>query len=210
MTVFEFSSPLRHDDATVTADLRDATAFLRPLGPGEDEPLDRVFSGMSPHSRASRYLTGLAGMPESMRRALTAVDGHHHVAWLATVGDEPVGIGRYLRTGPCAAEIAFEVVDAHHGRGLGTLLVDVLTTVAAVSGIHRLEATVLPSNRASLRLLERVGLSFRSSLGTLEGEGPLRLLDPPRVDRPAVVRLAMAAAESGPFGGWSERVAGGQ
>ena len=30
----------------------------------------------------------------------------------------------------------------------------------------------------------------------LEAEGPLRLLDPPRIDRTAVVRMAMASAAS--------------
>ncbi len=193
MTVFAFSAPIR-TDTSVTVRLRDGLATLRPLGPGEAEPLLRVFAAMSPASRASRYLTGLSQLPPSMRRVLTAVDGRDHVAWLASVGDEPVGIGRWIRTAPCTAEVAFEVADAHQGRGLGTALVDVLTTVAAVSGIQRLEATVLDSNAASLRLLRHLGLQFRSTLGTLEGTGPLRLLEPARVDRPTVVRLALAAA----------------
>lgn len=209
MTVFQFSSPIRDTGSSVTARLRDGLAVLRPLAPGEEEPLAQVFAAMSPQSRASRYLTGLSQMPPSMRAALTAVDGHHHVAWLASVDGRPAGIGRYLRTAPCTAELALEVADAHQGRGLGTALVDVLTTVAAVSGVRRLEATMLASNAASLRLMEQVGLSFRASFGTLEGSGELRLLDPPRIDRPAVVRLALATA-TGPNESWRERAAGAQ
>jgi RimJ/RimL family protein N-acetyltransferase len=148
-------------------------------------------------------------MPTSMVQALTAVDGHDHVAWLASVAGRPAGIGRYVRTAPCTAEIAFEVVDAWQGRGLGTVLVDVLTTVAAVSGIRTLEATVLPYNKPSLRLLEQVGLSFRASAGQLDGRGRLRLLDVPRVDRPAVVRLALAASATSDEA-WHQRAAGGQ
>jgi RimJ/RimL family protein N-acetyltransferase len=209
MTVFQFSAPIRDTGSSVTVRLRDGLAELRPLGPGEEEPLAHVFAAMSPESRASRYLTGLSQMPSAMRTALAAVDGHRHVAWLASVEGQPAGIARYVRTAPCSAELAFEVVDAHHGRGLGTALVDVLTTVAAVSGIQRVEATLLASNKPSLHLLQRIGLSFQASSGTLEGSGPLRLLDPARVDRPAVVRLALAAA-AGPNGSWSERAAGGQ
>ncbi len=198
---FLFSSPIRDTGSSVIARLHDGFAVLRPLGPDEFEPLAEVFESMSAQSRFSRYLTGLPEMPPGMRRALTAVDGHDHVAWLASVEGRPVGIGRYVRTAPCTAEVAFEVVDAHQRRGLGTVLVDVLSTVAAVSGIRRVEATVLPSNHPSLHLLEQIGLAFRASAGELEGRGELRLLDPPRVDRPAVARLALASP-TGPNASW--------
>jgi RimJ/RimL family protein N-acetyltransferase len=191
--LFQFSAPIRHTGTAVTVRLTDGIAVLRPLGPGEIEPLTEVFDALSAQSRYSRYLTGLPQLPPGMRRALTAVDGYDHVAWLASVDGRPAGIGRYVRTGPGTAEVAFEVVDAHQRRGLGTALVDVLTTVAAVSCIRKVEATVLPSNKASLRLLKRIGLSFRASAGQLDGVGELRLLDPPRVDRPTVARLALAA-----------------
>jgi GNAT superfamily N-acetyltransferase len=209
MTVFQFSAPIRDTGSSTTVRLRDGLAELRPLLPGEEQPLRRVFDAMTLESRASRYLTGLSQLPGPMLRALTAVDGVHHVAWLATIEGRPAGIGRYVRTDPCTAEVAFEVVDAHHGRGLGTALVDTLTTVAAVSGIRRVTASVLPSNAASIRLLEQVGIRLRPCFGVLEGTGDLRLLDPARVDRPAVVRLALAA-RSGPNGSWSERRAGAQ
>jgi len=202
MSLFKFSSPIRDTGTSVTARLQGGLAVLRPLGPDEHQPLTEVFDAMSTQSRASRYLTGLSHLPPAMSRALTAVDGHDHVAWLASVEGRPAGIGRYIRTAPCTAEVAFEVVDAHHRRGLGTVLVDVLSTVAAVSGIRRVEATVLPSNKASLLLLERIGLSFRPAGGQLEGLGELRLLDPPRIDRPAVARLALAVS-AGPNGSWS-------
>ena len=209
MTVFQFSAPIRDTGISVTANLRDGLAELRPLGPDEDQPLLQVFEAMSPASRASRYLTGLSRLSASMLGSLTAVDGHRHVAWLASVDGRPAGIGRYVRTDPCTAELAFEVVDAHHGRGLGTVLVDVLTTVAAVSGVRRLTASVLPSNAASIRLLEQVGIPLRSSFGVLEGTGDLRLLDPARIDRPSVVRLALAAP-TGPNQAWSERAVGAE
>ena len=56
---------------------------------------------------------------------------------------------------------ALAAVDAHQGRGLGTALVDTLMTVASVSGIDRIHATVLPSNDRSLRLLRAIGMAFR-------------------------------------------------
>lgn len=194
MTVFLFSSPLRQDGTSVATRLRDGSlADLRPLGPGEVDPLVAVFDGLSPASRSDRYLVGMHRLTGSMRTALAAVDGHRHVAWLASVDGRPAGIARFVRVGPCTAEIAFEVVDAHQGRGLGAVLLDTVTTVAAVSGIQRLQASVLPSNQRSRHLLARVGLRLGPGDGVLEGEGPLRLLDPPQVDRPAVVRVALGS-----------------
>ena len=53
----------------------------------------------------------------------------------------------------------------------------------------------MPDNAPSLRLLRRMGLSLVPVDGLLEGTGPLRLLDPARVDRAAVVSLALRATE---------------
>lgn len=186
-----------HDHVLVR--LRDGgPATIRPLRAGEVDPLLAVFDQMSSTSRANRYLIGLPRLTRSMMDALVAVDGREHVAWLASVVDRPVGIARYIRVGPATAEIALEVADAHHGRGLGTVLLDAITTVACVNGIRRMQAAVLSENRPSQRLLTRIGVPLRPSGPALEGEGPLRLLDPPRVDRAAVVSLAARALDARP------------
>lgn len=191
MPVFRFS-PLRKDATSVSARLRDgAAATLRPLGPGEIDPLQAVFDGLSTTSRTGRYLVGLPRLSSAMSEALTAVDGHRHVAWLACIEGRPSGIARSIVVAPRTVEVAFEVVDEHQGRGLGAALLDTVTTVASVSGVERIRASVLPTNRPSLRLLAQVGLRLRPSDGLLEGEAPLRLMHPPRVDRRAVVRVAL-------------------
>lgn len=174
--------------------LRDGScAMLRPLLPGEVEPLLAVFEGLSTQSRASRYLVGMPRLPAAMVTALAAVDGCDHVAWLASVAGAPVGIARYIRLSPEIAELAFEVVDQWQGHGLGTALLDTITTVAAARGVRRISATVHPANAPSLRLLARFGIRLAWDDGVLEGEGPLRLLDPAVVDRCAVVALGACA-----------------
>lgn len=175
--------------------LRDGgTAYLRPLEPGETDAILAVFDQMSDSSRALRYLTGLARLPQQMLRMLTDVDGHRHGAWIASVGGEPAGVARFVRL-PGAdgcAELAFEVVDRHHGRGLATALLDAITTVAAARGVRSISASLAPSNTPSRRLLARIGLETHLVDGLLEAQGPLRLLDTPVVDRAAIVRLACA------------------
>jgi RimJ/RimL family protein N-acetyltransferase len=175
--------------------LRDGVvATLRPLRAGETAPLLSVFDGMSPDSRVLRYLTGLPRMPRTLVTMLSDVDDDRHVAWLASIDGEPAGLARYVRLPGCTttAEIAFEVVDRHHGRGLGTVLLDTITTVAAARGVRRLQGTMAASNTASRRLLERVGAPAHLVDGLLEAAGPLRLLEPPVVDRSAVLGLASA------------------
>jgi RimJ/RimL family protein N-acetyltransferase len=163
---------------------------LRPLRAGETEPLLAVFEGLSPASRFSRFLVGVPRLPSSMLSALVDLDGHDHVAWLASIDGMPAGVARSIRVAPDTAEIAFEVADVHQGHGLGTVLLDTVTTVAATHGVRRVRASVLPANAPSLRLLARLGIPLTLNDGLLEGEGPLRLLDPSHVNRRAVVALA--------------------
>ncbi|HEX6249419.1 MAG TPA: GNAT family N-acetyltransferase [Nocardioidaceae bacterium] len=178
--------------------LRDgAEADLRPLARHDTETVQAVFDGMSEQSRALRYLTGLPRLPGTMRRMLSDVDDDRHVAWVACIDGRPVGLARYIRLAevPATAELALEVVDRDHGRGLGTLLLDAVTTVAAARGVRRVRATMAPGNTASRHLIERVGGAARLGGGLLEADGELRLLDPPVVDRAAV--LAVAAGPRG-------------
>lgn len=187
----------RRDAGWIAVRLHDGgQAELRPLGRGDTAPLLRVFEDMSENSRALRYLTGLPRLPRQMLNMLADVDGDRHVAWVASADGEPAGIARYVRVPGCptTAEVAFEVVDRHHGRGLGTVLLDTITTVAAAHGVRSVQATVAPSNATSRRMLGRLGLSLRPVDGLLEAEGPLRLMDPPVVDRGAVVRAACMGA----------------
>ncbi|MGZ4427444.1 MAG: N-acetyltransferase family protein [Nocardioidaceae bacterium] len=173
---------------------------LRPLCPGETAALEAVFAGLSPASRAARYLTGMARLPASMAAVLADVDGWEHVAWLAEVDGRPAGIARYVRCGPAsaAAELAVEVVDAHQGRGVGAVLVDAVTTHAAHAGVRRLHATLRADNGRARRLVQRLGACLTVDGDVIEARGPLRLLDPPVVDRDAV-RAAADRYAGGPL-----------
>ncbi len=192
MSVFSFTSPIRCT-GEVPAEIQGGVAWLRPLGPDEAEPLQTVFEAMSAESRYARYLQAVPALTPGMAHTLTSVDGSEHVAWLATVDGRAAGIGRYFEVGPWTAEIAFEVADELQGLGLGAVLLDTITTVAAASGIRNLQAFVLGSNHRSRHLLSRIGLRLvPQGAGVLEADGPFHLLEQPRVERPMVVHLALA------------------
>jgi GNAT superfamily N-acetyltransferase len=71
---------------------------------------------------------------------------------------QPIGIARLIRNRlrPDEAEIAFEVVDAWHRRGVGRLLLTALAEEAGRLGVRRLTALVLPDNTAAFALVRSV------------------------------------------------------
>ena len=184
-------------DAVVT-DLPDGgTVVLRPLQRGEIAPQLAVLEGMSATSRWQRFLTAMPPrLSTAAQAALSSIDGRQHVAWLASVDGRPAGVARYVEFEPGVAEVAFEVVDAHHGRGIASLLLEVVTTIAAYHGVRQLTATVLPGNDVSVRLLRKVGLCLHAADGLLEGRSELRVPTPAGLDRDAVLDAALAQVEA--------------
>jgi RimJ/RimL family protein N-acetyltransferase len=134
---------------------------IRRLADGERRPVLRVFEGLSERSRRLRFLGPKPVLGERDVEQLVDVGccGRQAVAAIDQATGEAVGIARYVRLGADrqTAEVAFEVVDAWQGRGVGRLLVDALADVAAEEGIRRLHATVAPDNRAALALMRRLG-----------------------------------------------------
>ncbi len=133
---------------------------IRPLASTDRDVVGEVFAGLSRSSRYARYLGAVEGLTGPMLDALSDVDPDRHVVLVAEVGHGrrriPVGLARYVVDGPARAEIAYEVVDAWQGRGVGTRLARALIAEARRRGLAQVHATVLADNTASLRLLERV------------------------------------------------------
>ena len=69
--------------------------------------------------------------------------------------------------------------DDYQGRGLGTLLLDLLGLVALEHGIEEFVAVVLPENSPMRDLLRSAGIdvAWAPDLGALRGIGPVRDVD---------------------------------
>jgi acyl-CoA synthetase (NDP forming)/RimJ/RimL family protein N-acetyltransferase len=138
--------------------LRDGrTAHLRPIR-GED--LDGLQRFHQAQSAESVYLRFFAPMPELSLRDLhrfTHVDHVDRVALVITIGDQIRGVGRYDRVEGETAEVAFTISDPHHGRGLGSVLLEHLAAAARENGIHRFVAEVLPQNRKMIAVFRDAG-----------------------------------------------------
>jgi GNAT superfamily N-acetyltransferase len=160
-------------NATVNlATARDGTAVqLRRLRRDERELVARFFAGLSDESRRRRFLQPMPRLPEAMLRRLVDVDGRRHVAVVAEVDGESVGIARWIALAdePGTAEVAVCVTDRYQGRGIGRLLVQALRPLAVRAGLISLVYLVDPTNRPALRLLRSLGVELAFRDGLVEG-----------------------------------------
>lgn len=143
---------------------------------GDTATIEAVFDGLSPRSRAERFLTGMPTLPPSMLRVLASPDGQHHVAMVASTSGQPIGVVRYVRTEPRSAEVAGAVVDAWAGLGVGRTLFTLLSHHAVRQAIHSFVFTVAGGNQRMVQALRRRGAELPRASGVMDGRLDLRLL----------------------------------
>jgi len=99
------------------------------------------------------------------------------VALLALTGDEVVGVASYvlLRDRPERAEVAFAVADHMHHKGIATLLLEHLVSLARSQQIATFRAQTLSENKAMLNVFAGAGLPVkrRYAEGVIELTFPL-------------------------------------
>lgn len=155
MTLVLDRYPVPATQPTGPADVR-----VRRLNPSDAAALDATFGGMSARSRFLRFHTATPRLTPRMRRVLLDIDGRRHVAVVAEAGPEnepsAIGIARALDVGGGRAELAVEVVDAWHRRGVGTLLLTSIWCNVRRLGYTELHAEVLRENGPMRALLHQV------------------------------------------------------
>lgn len=177
--------------ATEPVRLRDGSLVGIRQARDDDEPALAVFlADLSPEARRRRFFTG-------------AADTHIAARWAARTGADRCGLlahdqqgalvahASYAALEPDCAEVAVEVADHLHGRGLGTILIERLATIAEQHGISRFIAHVLHDNRAMLDVF-RDGFGARVTMR----EGIEVVEFPTGAWRLAHERFAAGAAEA--------------
>lgn len=139
--------------------LRDgATAHLRPILPSDREAYEAMYASQSENSIYYRFFAPKPKLSEKELTRFITVDHIDRVAFVLYLGSEIIGIGRYDRgVDPTTGEVAFFISDRHHGRGIGSILLEHLAAAALERGIHRFTAEVLPQNRAMLNVFADAG-----------------------------------------------------
>ena len=115
----------------------------------DEAALSLFLSGLSPEARRMRFFSGGVNLAWAAHQAAdTATAGCGLVAHDET--GVLVGHASFVPVGPNRAEVAVEVADHLHGRGLGTILIERLAVIAEQRGITHFVAEVLCQNRAML------------------------------------------------------------
>ncbi len=174
-----------------------STVLIRPIEP-EDAPLVRaLYHELSELSRRRRFLAPTDDLSDEDLGYLTGVDHVRHEALIALDPERrrAVAIARYVRVPGDreAGELAVEVADDWHRRGLGTALLARLTERARQNGIVRYTAVVSADNDVVLGALERAGAK-RTGI-TTDGEVELAV-DVPSEGFGDRLRAALRAAGS--------------
>jgi acyl-CoA synthetase (NDP forming)/RimJ/RimL family protein N-acetyltransferase len=153
-----------------------ATVLIRPAGPQDEDAVRQMHALMSPSNIYLRFFSMSPLSADREAKRVTRPADSEHCALLAWLGDELVGVASFEPTRkPGVAEIAFAVTDHMHGRGVATLLLDHLVSIARLRGLRAFTAETLADNVAMLRVFANAGLDARRQLsdGVVETTFPL-------------------------------------
>lgn len=139
---------------------------IRALKPDDEAGLTEAVEGLSAASLHRRFFAVKRNFSDREKDFFLRVDFVNHVALVAEIADGPqlriIGGARYVVGSPGSAEIAFAIVDAFQGQGLGTLLMRHLRTIARAAGLSTFVAEVLAENAAMLKVFEKSGLELQT------------------------------------------------
>ena len=148
--------------------LRDGrTVEIRALRPDDEGDMLAAVGRTGSQSLQRRFFVVKRGFSEKEIAFFMNIDFTNHVALVALADEDGrkaiIGGGRYILTEPSKAEIAFVVIDAYQGQGVGTLLMRHLAAIARAAGLKELIAEVLPENAAMRKVFSKFGFQARGS-----------------------------------------------
>ncbi len=152
------------------------TITIRPARPGDYEAVKRLHEAMSPDNLYLRFFSVSPRAAVQEARRVSRADGPGHGVLLGFLGDDLVGVTSYESPADReTAEVAFAVADGMHGRGVATLLLEHLVSLARERGVRVFTASTLPENTAMLRVFADAGLTVTRRLdnGVVELSMPI-------------------------------------
>jgi RimJ/RimL family protein N-acetyltransferase len=140
---------------------------IRAQRPEDREGLLAAAGRVADRSLYRRFFGPKRGFNDREVEFFSNVDFVNHVSLVAIMQEQGqpviVGGGRYIVVRQGQAEVAFTVVDAYQGKGLGAALMKHLVAIARAAGLRELIAEVLAENAPMLKVFERSGLPMRTT-----------------------------------------------
>jgi len=142
--------------------LRDGSQIeIRALRREDEADMLAAVERTSAQSLQRRFFVMKRYFSEKERAFFMDIDFKDHVAIVALAEESGRKIvaagGRYIVFEPGRAEMAFVVIDAWQGRGIGSILMRHLAKIANDAGLQELTAEVLPENAAMRKVFEKFG-----------------------------------------------------
>ncbi len=136
-----------------------STVEIRHATPEDAADVRQMHTELSPTNAYFRFFSYSPQAPEREAQRLCRPLDDDHAALLARLDGTLVGVASYEPTGRTGtAEIAFAVSDEMHGRGVATLLLEHLVSIARQRRLTAFAAETLPDNMAMQRVFTDAGL----------------------------------------------------
>ncbi len=168
---------MAHERPPVYALLADGTTVeIRPAVQADFDAVKAMHEAMSPDNSYMRFFNVSRLSAEIEARRISRNPKPGSAALLAIANGEVVGVASYvpLKEDPGTAEVAFAVADHMHHRGIATLLLEHLVSLARSRQITTFTAETLSENQAMLGVFADAGLPVRRRYG----EGVIELTFP--------------------------------
>ncbi len=173
-----------------------STAEIRAVAHDDLDAVRSMHEAMSPKNLYLRFFGLDKRAAEQEAQRLCRQAGPDHAALLARLRGEVVGVASYEPTvDPGVAEIAFAVADGWHHRGVATLLLEHLVSVAGMRHLRAFTAETLTENSPMLRVFADAGLGLRrrTTAGVVELTIPIPR--PAAIGQPSPYLEAVAERE---------------
>ena len=143
-----------------------ATIEIRPAWPDDFDAVRDMHAKLSPENLYRRFFSMSRVAAEREARRICREPAPDHAALLAVLDGRLVGCGAYevAGDGSRSAEIALTVADDVHNRGVGTLLLEHLISLARSRGVATFIAETLTENTLMLQVFANAGLRARRTL----------------------------------------------
>jgi len=153
-----------------------STVEIRQARAEDTVDVRQMHKDLSPSNSYFRFFSYSPQAPDREALRLCRPEDDDHAALLARLDGRLVGVASYEPTGrPGVAEIAFAVSDEMHGRGVATLLLEHLVSLARQRRLTAFAAETLPDNIAMQRVFADAGLPVERQFadGVIELTMPL-------------------------------------
>jgi acyl-CoA synthetase (NDP forming)/GNAT superfamily N-acetyltransferase len=143
-----------------------STVQIRAAAAGDFAAVKAMHEAMSADNAYLRFFSTSRTAAEREARRVTREPGPDHAALLALLGAEVVGVASYevvTSSGGKTAEVAFAVADTMHHRGIATLLLEHLVSLARGRRIESFTAETLSENISMLHVFSDAGLPAHSA-----------------------------------------------